>query len=213
MATKVNGTAVGQLAEVANFLDAVLVHVSTDYVFSGDKSEPYLEDDETGPMSAYGRSKLSGEQALLGSGLHRFFIIRTSWLYGHGGKNFVETMRRLALERDELRVVADQVGTPTNTEDLAAAIMNLLSTEEHGVYHFSNEGVCSWFDFASEIVRQLRAVGADLTVKEVLPIKSEDYPLPATRPVYSVFSKEKYKRVTGASVPAWQESLKRYLSC
>jgi len=213
LATRVNGTAVGYLAEAATGLGAVLVHVSTDYVFAGDKAQPYSEEDPTGPVSAYGRSKLCGEQAILESGLEAYFIVRTSWLYGSGGKNFVETIRRLASEREELRIVSDQVGTPTFTEDLAVAIVNLLATQAFGVYHFANEGNCSWFDFASEIVRQLRVAGAELAVKHVVPIRTEEYPLPAVRPAYSVFSKEKYKQVTGAAIPAWQDALSRYLSC
>ena len=126
LATRVNGAGPGTLAEAAQAVGAILVHISTDYVFAGDKGSPYTESDPTGPLSAYGRSKLAGEAAIVASGLSRYFILRTSWLYGPGGKNFVETMLRLAAERDELRVVADQVGSPTYTGDLAAAIYNLL---------------------------------------------------------------------------------------
>ena len=126
LATRVNGVGPGFLAEAAQAVGAILVHISTDYVFSGDKGSPYTESDPTGPLSAYGRSKLAGEAAIVTSGLSRYFILRTSWLYGPGGKNFVETMLRLAAERDELRVVADQIGSPTYTGDLAAAIYNLL---------------------------------------------------------------------------------------
>jgi dTDP-4-dehydrorhamnose reductase len=128
LATLVNGAGAGNLAHVARALGATLVHISTDYVFDGNKAGPYVEEDTTGPQSAYGRSKLAGEQAILASGLERYFIIRTSWLYGPGGKNFVETILRLATERDELRIVADQVGSPTFTGDLAAAIFSLLAS-------------------------------------------------------------------------------------
>ena len=219
LATLVNGTAVGYLVEAALNVDATLVHISTDYVFDGSKTEPYLESDEVKPQSAYGRTKLKGEQAILQSGLEKYFIVRTSWLYGPGGGNFVETMLRLAAEREELRVVDDQIGSPTFTEDLATAIFALLQLTRHpspvtapyGVYHFSNSGQCSWYQFAVEILAQARAEGLPLKADTVTPITTEDYPLPATRPAYSVFSKEKYRQVTGKSVPEWRESLKRYL--
>ncbi|PLY08279.1 MAG: dTDP-4-dehydrorhamnose reductase [Desulfuromonas sp.] len=211
LAVRVNGEGVANLAEATRQCGGVLAHVSTDYVFAGDKQEPYVEADMTGPVSAYGRSKLLGEESLRSSGLDAYFIVRTSWLYGPGGKNFVETVRRLATEKQEMRIVADQIGTPTYTVDLAQAIFNLLQTEAYGLYHFSNDGQCSWFDFSSEIVNQLRALGGKLAVEKVLPIRTEDYPLPATRPAYSVFSKEKYISVTGADVPGWRESLTCYL--
>lgn len=210
-ATLVNGTAVGFLAGVAKDLGATLVHISTDYVFDGQKKEPYLEADSPNPQSAYGRSKLFGEQALLASGLKSYFIIRTSWLYGPGGNNFVETIIRLAKERVELRIVADQVGTPTYTCDLAQAIFALLDTKAYGVYHFSNLGQCSWYEFAHEIIQLAREQGLPLKVQKVLPIATEDYPLPASRPFFSVFSKHKYLQQTGASVPDWPESLKTYM--
>jgi dTDP-4-dehydrorhamnose reductase len=236
LATRVNGAGPGYLAEAAKACGAVLVHISTDYVFAGDKNSPYTESDSTGPLSAYGRSKLAGEQAIIKSGLKRYFILRTSWLYGPGGKNFVETMLRLATERDELRVVADQIGTPTYTGDLAAAIYNLLEavtrdallvtgadsesfvtrhpspvTDLFGLYHFSNQGETSWHGFAAEIIRQSRQQGELLRVERVVPIATSDYPLPAPRPAYSVFSKEKYLAATGAPLPHWRESLALYL--
>jgi len=231
LATRVNGAGPGYLAEAAKAVDAVLVHISTDYVFAGDKKNPYGEDDSTGPLSAYGRSKLAGETAIRSSGLERYFILRTSWLYGPGGKNFVETMLRLASERDELRVVADQFGSPTYTGDLAAAIFNLLQTmtgdalrvtdslppvtrhssPPYGLYHFSNLGECSWHGFAETIVSLAKAGGLPLKAQRVVPIATSDYPLPAARPAYSVFSKEKYLAATGTSVPQWQESLQLYL--
>jgi dTDP-4-dehydrorhamnose reductase len=221
LATRVNGDGPGYLAAAAKETGATLVHISTDYVFDGLKREPYTEDDETHPRSAYGRTKLVGEQAILDSGLEKFFILRTSWLYGPGGKNFVETIIRLAREREDLGIVADQIGTPTYTEDLAEAIFLLLALPHHsspvtrhglyGLYHFSNEGQCSWCEFAREIVARMRERGDDLKVREIRAIKTEEYPLPASRPAYSVFSKEKYKKATGAQIPEWQESLGRYL--
>lgn len=220
MATRVNGTAVGHLAEAALAIDATLVQISTDYVFSGNGKTPLREDEPVGPQSAYGRSKLLGEQAIITSGLEKYFILRTSWLYGPGGNNFVETILRLAKERDQIGIVADQIGSPTYTGDLADAIFNLLKlvtshtshvTVPYGLYHFSNDGACSWYDFAVEIVKQARKNGEDLKVKKISPIGTEDYPLPAKRPAYSVFSKQKYQLATGAEIPSWQESLKRYL--
>jgi dTDP-4-dehydrorhamnose reductase len=214
LATRVNGDGPGYLAGAAKAVGAVLVHISTDYVFDGRKKNPYLETDQVGPLSAYGRSKLAGERAILASGLERYFIIRTSWLYGPGGRNFVETIIRLAHERDELRVVADQVGSPTYTGDLAEAIFNLLGLADHslyGIYHYANEGQCSWYEFAVEIVELLKGRGEPLRVKSVVPVRTDEYPLPAPRPANSIFSKSKYRTATGAFVPEWQSSLKRYL--
>ena len=220
LATRVNGVGPGYLAAAAKDLGAILVQISTDYVFDGLKTSPYMEEDMTHPQSGYGRSKLAGEKAILESGLEKFFIIRTSWLYGPGGNNFVETILRLAKERKELRIVADQVGAPTFTHDLANAIYCLLLVTSHpspvtasalyGIYHFSNNGQCSWYEFAQEIVAQAQECGEPVKVQRVLPIRTEDYPLPATRPTYSVFSKEKYKWVTGAQVSDWRSSLSIY---
>lgn len=217
-ATAVNGLGPGHLAEAARKTGATLVHISTDYVFDGRQREPYTEEDATNPLSAYGRSKLKGEQAILESGLEQYFIIRTSWLYGPGGKNFVETIIRLAKEREELRIVADQVGSPTFTVDLARAIFHLLElrtphiprSTPYGIYHFSNEGICSWYEFSQEILAQLAESGVPVKVKRILPIGTDEYPLPAVRPAYSVFSKEKYRRASGAVIPDWRESLRAY---
>lgn len=215
LATRVNGDGPGYLAQAALEIGATLVHISTDYVFAGEQTRPYLETDPTQPLSAYGRSKLAGEEAIRASGLERYFILRTSWLYGPGGKNFVETMLRLAAERDELRVVADQIGTPTYSGDLAQAIFCLLALAPHpdtyGTYHFSNGGETSWHGFAEAIVAQARARGEAIRTTCVTPIRTSDYPLPAPRPAYSVFAKEKYLAATGAKVPFWQESLDEYL--
>jgi dTDP-4-dehydrorhamnose reductase len=224
LANRVNGAGAGNLALAARDIGAVLVHVSTDYVFDGEKSTPYVETDPPNPRSVYGRSKLRGEQAVIDSGLERFFIVRTGWLYGPGGKNFVETIIRLAKEREELRIVVDQVGSPTFTEDLAQAIFNLLDLEKigegggqavdspYGIYHFSNEGECSWYEFARAIVAQLRKAGAPVKADRIMPIKTTDYPLPAPRPAYSVMSKGKYKKATGAIVSHWEKSLVRYIA-
>lgn len=210
LAMKVNGEGPGLLAELAQELGAVLVHVSTDFVFAGDKQQPYRETDATGPLSVYGQSKLLGEERIVASGLQRYFIVRTSWLYGAGGNNFVETMIRLAKERDELKVVADQRGAPTWTDDLATALFALLETEAYGLYHFSNRGECSWHQFAVEIIDQVGKT-EQLKVKAVLPIPTEGYPLPAVRPKYSVMSKEKIIKTTQFDIPVWQQSLSSYL--
>ncbi len=210
LALQVNGAGPGLLADLAKQTDAALVHISTDFVFSGDKNSPYQEDDQPNPLSVYGKSKLAGEQQVQLSGLDKYFIIRTSWLYGGGGNNFVETMIRLAKERTELKVVADQRGTPTWTEDLAKAIFALLRGDKYGIYHYSNDGECSWHEFACEIINQIRFV-EELQVKTIQPIPTEGYPLPAVRPKFSVLSKEKIKQATGLEIPAWQQSLKFYL--
>ena len=220
LANKVNGTAVGYLAEAAQRVNATLFHISTDYVFDGEKKAPYVEDDQTNPQSVYGHSKLLGEQAILTSGLKKYFIVRTSWLYGPGGNNFVETIIRLSKERAELGIVADQVGCPTYTGDLADAIFNLLgavtnpqppASNPYGIYHFANAGQCSWHDFAVEIVSRYKARGGQVKVERVKQIRTEDYPLPATRPAYSVFDNEKYRAATGAGISDWQDGLGRYL--
>jgi dTDP-4-dehydrorhamnose reductase len=209
LAMAVNGEGPGLLAELAQQIDAVLVHISTDFVFDGCKQSPYCEEDPTRPLSMYGKSKLAGEQQIVQSGLKKFFIVRTSWLYGVGGNNFVETIIRLAQERGELKIVADQRGTPTWTDDLAAAIYALVKTDTFGIYHYSNAGECSWFDFATEIVRQLR-LAQPVKADQLLPIPTEGYPLPAERPRYSVLSKKKIQQLTGLAIPAWQDSLKHY---
>lgn len=215
-AFRVNGEGPGNLATVARDLGATLVHISTDYVFSGDAHTASRETDATGPLSVYGHSKLAGEEAIVASGLENYFILRTSWLYGPGGKNFVETMVRFGKEREELRVVADQVGSPTFTVDLARAIFNLLALENvagetpYGLYHFSNEGTCSWHEFAEAILAEARTVGEPIMAKRVVPIGTADYPLPATRPAYSVLCKDKYRHATGANVPHWRDSLAYY---
>lgn len=219
LAFRVNGEGVGNLALIAKKLDAVLIHISTDFVFSGNKTTPYVEEDAVAPLSVYGQSKLQGEQAILDSGLKKYYIIRTSWLYGPSGDNFVETIIRLAKERQELGIVADQTGTPTYTADLAGAIWQLVKLGEKdatsvpfGLYHYSNEGICTWYEFACAIVEQLRAAKVPLEVQQVSPIVTSDYPVPAKRPAYSVLSKQKIIAATGFHVSHWQESLCTYLA-
>lgn len=221
LAMEVNGTAVGYLAEAAVAADAILVHISTDYVFDGMKPGAYSEDDSLNPQSVYGQSKMAGEQAITSGHLEKYFIIRTSWLFGPDGNNFVETILRLAAEREELRIISDQVGSPTFTQDLAAAVFRLLETSMHlqdsasapyGIYHFANAGSCSWYDFACAIVEEARNRALPLKVRKINPIATADYPLPAQRPANSVFDKSKYKVATGADIPGWRESLHTYFS-
>ncbi len=180
-----------------------LIHVSTDYVFDGASCRPYVEDDVPNPATVYGRTKLAGEKHVL-ENADTALVIRTAWLYSSFGNNFVKTMLRLGAERDSLNVVFDQVGTPTYARDLAAAIVKImpqLKPGMKGVYHFSDEGVCSWYDFA---VRIMDKAGQPCRVK---PIESVDYPMPAKRPFYSVLNKGKIKAAFGVDIPHWEKSL------
>lgn len=221
-AYQINAEAVGGLADLARQLKALLVHMSTDYVFDGRKRQPYRESDPVNPVSAYGRTKLAGETAITASALDQYLIVRTSWLYGPGGANFVKTILGLAAEREELRIVADQIGCPTYTGDLADGIYRLIEavlTAEpnvqpglYGVYHFSNSGQCSWYDLAVAAVDEARRLGQGFKVRSLLPITTAEYPRPARRPAYSVFCKDRFQAVTGYSVPAWQEGLRHYLA-
>ncbi len=199
-----NHTAARYLAEAAKEADAVLIHVSTDYVFHGDKNVPYTEDEPTSPLGVYGRTKLAGEQAIQQSGC-RYLIFRTAWLYSSFGNNFVKTMRRLTSERDTLNVVFDQVGSPTFAGDLARAIFGVVEKEAYvgteGIYHYSNEGVCSWYDFAVEISNLSH------TRCDIRPCHSDEFPSKVTRPSYSVLDKTKLKKTFGIVVPHWKESL------
>lgn len=198
----INAEAVENLA----LSGAKIIHISTDYVFSGDETSPCLESDSVAPRTAYGRTKLEGEQLLL-KHCPDAVIIRTAWLYSPYGNNFVKTMLRLSGERDELRVVNDQIGTPTYAEDLAKAIYAVIEAPEWhaGIYHFTDEGVCSWYDFTVEIMRQ-----AGRQTK-VLPIKSSEYAYKTPRPHYSVLDKTKIKATFGITIPQWQESLAKCL--
>ena len=180
-----------------------LIQISTDYVFDGTNSVPYTEKDKPNPKSVYGKTKLAGEKAVLETA-DTVIIIRTAWLYSTFGGNFVKTMRRLGAERKTLNVVFDQIGTPTYAADLAQVIVDILPQIKKGmkeVYHFSNEGVCSWYDFALAIMAQ-----SDLPC-EVLPIETKDYPTPATRPHYSVLNKAKIKKDFGIKINNWAVSL------
>lgn len=206
LARLINALAVLNLGEVASETGARIVHVSTDYVFDGKAFVPYRESDEPNPVSAYGRTKLEGEQ-LLQQSCPEAVIIRTAWLYSEYGNNFVKTMLRLGSERESLRVVYDQVGSPTYALDLARAIMKIVETDKWvaGVYHFTNEGVCSWYDFTVAIHG---LAGIECAVE---PVRSEQYPTPTERPHYSVLDKQKIKETFGVVVPQWYDGLQRCL--
>lgn len=200
---KINVDAVGNLAGTARNCGAKVLHVSTDYVFDGFNYQPYTEDDNTNPKTAYGITKRDGERLLLRTAPDSI-IVRTAWLYSPYGKNFVKTMINLGREKEQLNVVCDQIGTPTCAADLAAAIYAIISADEWlpGIYNFSDEGVCSWYDFAKAIHR-LAGIG---TCK-VLPVRTKDYPTRAARPLYSVLDKSKIKKTFGIEIPHWEESL------
>lgn len=189
-----------------------LVSISTDFVFFGDGSHPMKEDDPTAPRGVYAVTKREGELAIEKSGCE-FLIVRTAWLYGKGGKNFPDTMIKLAKERELLTVVNDQVGSPTFTQDLAEALLNLISVGARGYYHFTNQGGISWYDFACGAIEEAYALGMiDKAHKvDVKPVSTKEFPRPAPRPAYSVLSLEKYRSATGKTPPEWREALRRYL--
>ena len=202
-----NVKAVENLAVAMKEVDGLLVHVSTDYVFGGDPyNTPCKEDQKGTPTGVYGKTKLQGEQNILASGC-KHVIIRTAWLYSEFGKNFVKTMLNLTATKPQLKVVFDQVGTPTYAYDLAAAIYEIVSERKYegnnGVYHFSNEGVCSWFDFTKMIAEY-----AGHTECDIQPCHSDEFPSPVKRPAYSVLDKTKIKETFGVKVPYWTDSLK-----
>ena len=204
---KLNHLAPANLARVAAKHQIGLIHVSTDYVFNGEHHLPYKEDEPTCPNSVYGATKLAGEQAILT--IHpEAVVIRTAWLYSTFGNNFVKTMLRLGSEREELGVVFDQIGTPTYARDLARAIQHIMVKGiVPGVYHYSNEGVCSWYDFTKMIF----ALGG-ITTCRLKPLHTDEYPTPAARPHYSVLDKTKIKKTYGIDVPYWVDSLRECIS-
>ena len=205
LAARLNADAVGILARVAKRHGARMVHVSTDYVFDGQGCIPYTEEMPTCPQSAYGRTKLDGERQLLSALGDDAVILRTAWLYSPYGKNFVKTMLTLGKDKPALKVVFDQVGTPTCARDLARAIVTVMRAEQWhgGIYHFSNEGVISWYDF-TKAIHQL----AGITTCDVQPCHSNEFPAKAHRPAYSVLDKTKFKATFGVTVPYWLDSLK-----
>lgn len=199
----INNTAVGNLATAMKEAGGTLIHISTDYVFQGDRNTPCQEDWTTNPLGVYGKTKLAGEAAIATTGCNSI-IIRTAWLYSQWGKNFVKTMQSLTATHDTLKVVFDQVGTPTFAGDLAdtiAHIINTGQTNKTGIYHFSNEGVCSWYDFAKMICK-LSGNTCDIS-----PCYSKEFPSPVKRPHFSVLDKRKIKETFGIKVPYWTDSL------
>jgi len=208
LADDINHLAVANFAKIAKVNKIKLVHISTDYVFDGTAHEPYKETDTPNPQSVYGETKLAGEKAMQAINPANSIIIRTSWVYSSFGNNFVKTMLRLGNERDEIAIVADQLGTPTNAADLAKTILTILPkivNTDLEVFHFSNEGVCSWFEFAKAIFAK-----QGISIK-VIPIETKQYPTPAKRPFYSVLDKTKIKTAYQLEIPHWDSSLVKCL--
>lgn len=202
LCAQINIDAVKNLALAADAAGAKVIHISTDYVFDGTNHRPYRESDKVNPISQYGTTKRKGETVLLALSPEAI-IIRTAWLYSAHGNNFVKTMLRLAEKNDEIKVVCDQIGTPTYARDLAAAIVTVLRSHQWipGIYHFTNEGAASWYDFAKAI---FRLAGKQVKVK---PILTEDYPTPASRPAYSILDRSLIKATYGVTIPHWEEAL------
>lgn len=203
-ANLINNTAAGNLATAMKEVGGTLIHISTDYVFQGDRNTPCQEDWATNPLGVYGKTKLAGEKAIEATGCNHI-IIRTAWLYSQWGKNFVKTMQSLTASHDTLKVVFDQVGTPTFAGDLADVIDHIINsgqTDKTGIYHFSNEGVCSWYDFA-KLICKLSGNTCDIN-----PCYSEEFPSPVKRPHFSVLDKKKIRDTFGIKVPYWTDSLK-----
>jgi len=207
-ADRVNHLATKYLSEIAKEQGCKLIHISTDYVFDGKNYKPYNEDDVTNPNGVYGATKLAGEKAMRELNPKNSIIIRTSWVYSSYGTNFVKTMLRLGKERESLGVIFDQVGTPTYAKDLARTILDILpkiDNEKVEIYHYSNEGVLSWYDFAKEIMRMAKIECV------INPIETKEYPTPATRPHYSLLNKAKIKKDLSITIPYWKDSLDKCL--
>jgi dTDP-4-dehydrorhamnose reductase len=200
---KVNADGVKVLAEAAECYKCTLVHISTDYVFDGTKTSPYVESDKVCPKNVYGKSKLQGEIEVV-TNCSKYFILRTAWLYGHGGNNFVKTMLKIGKEKGEVSVVTDEVGNPTTTAELIRIIDAVIKTKQYGIYHATCEGICSRNEFAREIFKQ-----ASIKVK-VNNVTSEQFIRPASRPAYSALSKEKLFTMCGYKPMIWQDALKEY---
>ena len=203
MAEEINVSGTKNLVEFAKRKNVPLVHISTDYVFDGMSVKPYKETDAVCPQSVYGKTKEAGEQYVRQYEKH--FIVRTAWLYGKYGKNFVKTIMHVAKEKGELKVVSDQIGCPTNAEDLAKQILRLVETDAYGTYHCTGSGMCSWYDFACEIIRLSNIPCV------VSPCVTGEFPAKAKRPAYSVLDNTKLERVTGAKMPDWKDSIAKFI--
>jgi len=214
LAYSINAKAPKIMAESAEKIKAKFLHISTDYVFDGRKNTPYLETDLTNPLGVYGQSKLRGEEEIKTVN-SQAIILRTAWVYGSYGKsNFVKTMLRLGKEREELKVVVDQVGSPTWAKDIAAAITHLLINADNpaGIYNFTNSGIASWFDLTKAIFEEAKISGIPLKIQRVIPITTAEYPTPAARPAYSVLSGQKISQQLGYIPSYWRDSLKAMLN-
>lgn len=211
-AFRINCDGVKNIALLAKNLAARLIHISTDYVFSGNAADGYCETDKTKPINIYGESKLCGEKEIAGL-ISNYFIIRTAWLYGRNGRNFVSTMLKLFSERSEVRVVSDQFGSPTNASNLAGAILNILASDsgKYGVYHYTDDGKIRWDQFAAEILHDALDLGIIKNKVKITPIKTEEYPLKAKRPVNSYLLKDKIKKELGIEPVDWKKSLRNFM--
>ncbi|WP_242921405.1 dTDP-4-dehydrorhamnose reductase [Pontibacter liquoris] len=207
LASRINKDGVENLSRLCHTYGTTLIHISTDFVFSGETNVPLVETDETAPLNVYGQTKLAGEK-VISTYIPYYFILRTSWLYSEFGNNFVKTMLRLGKEREELKVIWDQAGTPTYAMDLAACILTLIETNStaYGTYHYSNEGLTSWYDFAHAIFE------LSGTAVKVIPVRTSEYVTDAVRPAYSVMDKSKIKKALNLEIPYWRESLARCVS-
>ena len=201
----VNATGTGNIARVCKALDIRMMYISTDYVFNGQGTRPWEPDDQREPLNIYGQTKYEGELEVE-ENLKKYFIVRIAWVFGVNGKNFIKTMLNLGKTRDKLSVVADQIGSPTYTFDLARLLVDMIETEKYGRYHATNEGLCSWYEFACEIFKQ---AGMNVTVE---PVTSDQFPVKAKRPMNSRISKDKLLENGFQPLPSWQDALRRYLT-
>lgn len=202
---KVNATGTRYIAKVCRELDIKMMYISTDYVFNGQGTRPWEPDDKREPLNVYGQTKYEGELAIEET-LEKYFTVRIAWVFGVNGKNFIKTMLNLGKTRDKLTVVADQIGSPTYTYDLARLLVDMIETEKYGRYHATNEGLCSWYEFACEIFKQ---AGMNVTVE---PVSSDQFPVKAKRPMNSRISKDKLDENGFVRLPSWQDALARYLT-
>lgn len=202
---KVNATGTGYIAKVCKDLDIKMMYISTDYVFNGQGTRPWEPDDVREPLNIYGQTKYEGE-LLVEETLDKFFTVRIAWVFGVNGKNFIKTMLNLGKTRDKLTVVADQIGSPTYTYDLARLLVDMIETDKYGRYHATNEGLCSWYDFACEIFKQ---AGMNVSVE---PVGSDQFPVKAKRPANSRMNKDKLTENGFVPLPSWQDALARYLT-